>query len=374
MAEESLPEIATSVGEGPVVVEDHAESWYHLTAYYLVKQQKKAWWYLFTSFIVMSFQLLTLLAFIIAKQLTTYESELTSSANFFNANVPSVFSKVDYKSILTKATQFPSNSFDRLTLVYVAAVLAFNVIKEFQETFITEVYALQLWDDNIGLLKQNPKYWIIALLTYARRYLLSVFVVACSVAVMSGSNAQDILLNGLAIYFILEVDNLLFDVLHSNSWKEKMQDELKVGYKDSFRKYVNTFCGCHAVAIFISVVVSASMDVDNIAYAYAYLAGIVVVTFTVAGSLSLIFQVKDTGCCKCDKSFLARLGEGVGVALFKPAISCGLLLMCVYLTANWKTNEYNTKTTDLNTFLNCLNSGSSATLEGCSAIVSTYSS
>lgn len=131
-------------------------------------------------------------------------------------------------------------------LIFVSVVIAINVAKDLREALISEMYfrkrmsnnpiidsitfgklfgcspgdvsAYDLWSTFISMS-------ILYIILFVRKYAFIPMVIAVTASVMVGNSAEDIILNGVAIFFVVEVDNILYSFFLNKDEQTQLENQ-----------------------------------------------------------------------------------------------------------------------------------------------------
>jgi len=80
--------------------------------------------------------------------------------------------------------------------------------------------------------------YLLSLLLFLRKYVFIPMVLAVTASIMGTGSASSIILNGVAIFFVVDVDNLIFSFLHSKDQIEKLEEEGSVHLNFRENRYI----------------------------------------------------------------------------------------------------------------------------------------
>jgi len=166
---------------------------------------------------------------------------------------------------------------DKGALYFICLVIAISVAKDLREAIISEMKLRKLYKSNPEiaaitwrkLLCREPadaKYplsgmWATTLtlgtleaVLFIRKYMFIPLVVAVTCAVIVDKGANDIILNGVAIFFVVDIDNLFFDFFHDKGEKDEMEENGKLDMNPKEARYLKLISLISATMLTMSLI------------------------------------------------------------------------------------------------------------------------
>jgi hypothetical protein len=137
---------------------------------------------------------------------------------------------------------------DQGALIFICCVIAISVARDLREAIISEMKLHKLYRKNKQVMEITPRrlfcldpmsgtqtrsqMWVTFIslfflesVLFIRKYMFIPLVLAVTCSVIVDQPANQIILNGVAIFFVVDIDNLLYDFFHDKGEKEKMEEE-----------------------------------------------------------------------------------------------------------------------------------------------------
>jgi len=89
---------------------------------------------------------------------------------------------------------------------------------------------------------------------FIRKYMFIPLVVAVTCAVIVDKGANDIILNGVAIFFVVDIDNLFFDFFHDKGEKDEMEENGKLEMNPKEARYLKLISLISAAMLTMSLI------------------------------------------------------------------------------------------------------------------------
>eukprot|EP00475_Leptophrys_vorax_P025421 TRINITY_DN35619_c1_g1_i1.p1 TRINITY_DN35619_c1_g1~~TRINITY_DN35619_c1_g1_i1.p1 ORF type:complete len:724 (-),score=159.62 TRINITY_DN35619_c1_g1_i1:73-2244(-) len=160
-------------------------------------------------------------------------------------------------------------------LIFIACVIAVTVAKDLREAIISEMKLRKLYreyDDiqaislrKLFCLDEEPhrgKMWVTFLsllcleaVLFVRKYMFIPLVVAVTNSVIVDQPANQIILNGVAIFFVVDIDNLFYDFFHDKGEKDVMEEQGKLELKPRESRYLKLISLISAAALMTALII-----------------------------------------------------------------------------------------------------------------------
>jgi hypothetical protein len=266
---------------GPGVREDEfvdqtSESFYHTVGYFFVlKQGYSGTVYFMTLVVTLSLQLIALIGFMEAQVAQVFDENLKriiesayDMIGLFSHDtqtddsyyIARAIVRLIPNSIHPEFEKLGGTNWDSITLVFVAFVISLNIMKELEESFITQDYILIKRRELPPNWANWTRAWVFLAINALRQYLLGMLLISATAIVLNGETASNLILNGLALYSILEVDNLVFWLVTTTMDIGELGENGKLHHPYSEAWLIRCRSGLMGMAYLISILIPSFVD------------------------------------------------------------------------------------------------------------------
>jgi hypothetical protein len=300
-----------------------ADSFYQSAAYwFLIRPSSRGWVYMFVLIVMLFLQICALFGYLSSVVAANYHNiiekligstldqlatiglyrdwnsdNVDGSSDSLGTYVASIIATLIPDDVNPDLSDIDETGWDDITLVFVAAVVSLNILAEVEESYISR----KLVRYAVAIEGFHPhqnwvfkfKYFLFLLINYIRRYVLTFLVVGVTAVVMNNQTAESLILNGLAVYIILEVDNVMYRTLNTEKSLLEIEKHALVEMSESRSWYLKMRNMGFAVASFLAMTIGGSMSVTDVPDASITMTVESDSSFDSSSTLSLGYQTFD---------------------------------------------------------------------------------